>query len=333
MNTQNRTEPTEIDVLEHSPEQRPVIDEVMEGLRAETPYFPPKLHYDQRGSELFEEICTLDEYYLTRTELSIMREHAASIASALGERCVLIEPGSGASTKTRLLLSALHDPAAYVPVEISRDFLVDVAERIASDFEDLEVLPVWADFTRSHPVPKATADDAADAGPGRRAVYFPGSTIGNFPRDAAEDLLGKFAKMVGPGGSVVVGVDLEKDVARMEAAYNDDRGVTDAFNKNMLTNINALTGSDFDEDLWTFRAAWDEAVGAIVSHVTATDDHDVSIGGEVFSFRRGDRVQTEQSHKYRRGDFRALAGRAGLDEAGAWTDAAGDFAVVHLVAR
>lgn len=313
-----------LDVLEHTPEQRPVIEEVLEGLRSDPPYFPPKLHYDQRGSELFEDICRLDEYYITRTELAIMREHAPAIAGALGERCVLIEPGSGASVKTRLLLRALEDPAAYVPVEISRDFLIEVSERIAADHDEIEVLPVWADFTRSHPVPEP------DGERGNRAVYFPGSTIGNFPRADAEELLRKFGRMVGSGGSVVIGVDLEKDVARMEAAYNDSEGVTAAFNKNMLTNINTLTGSDFDEDKWEFRADWEPGVGAIVSHVSAREDHEVRVGGEVFAFRAGDRVQTEQSHKYRREDFRAMAERAGLEEVEAWTDANRDFAVVHL---
>lgn len=324
-----------LSLLECAPAQRPLLEEVLEGLSAEQKFLPAKLHYDQRGSELFEQICSLDEYYLTRTELAIMQQSASELAEALGPGCLLIEPGSGASLKTKLLLDALDAPAGYVPVDISRDFLMESAATIAHE-HDVEVLPVWADFTRPHPLPDPDSDVAG------RAVYFPGSTVGNFTRAEARSLLGRFATMVAEapeaavdssssgGGSVLVGYDRRKDVERMEAAYNDAAGVTAEFNYNVLDRLQRELDVPLDREKFAFRADWDDDAGAVVSRLWATQPHDVVLAGRQISFAAGEPIRMEESHKYTAEEFHALASAAGLSLQQTWTDAAGDFAVVQL---
>lgn len=321
-----------LDLLECAPRQRPLAEEVLEGLNNSQKSLPAKLHYDERGSHLFEQICSLDEYYITRTELGIMRRMAGPLADALGDGCMLIEPGSGASLKTDLLLEAMESPAAYVPVDISRDFLLEAAKAIAAR-HDVEVLPVWADFTRPHPLPTPTAAIAS------RAVYFPGSTVGNFSRQEAGDLLALFGGLLsesapgmtaGPAGSVVVGFDCKKDVARMEVAYNDSEGVTAEFNYNVLDRLSRELGTELDRDRFEFRASWDEDVGAIVSRLWAKETHSVDIAGTTVQFEAGEPIRMEESHKYTPAEFEKLAAAAGLGIEKCWTDEDRDFAVVQL---
>jgi dimethylhistidine N-methyltransferase len=319
----------ELDLLECAPRQRPLLDEVIEGLHGPEKSLPAKLHYDQRGSELFEQICGLDEYYITRTELGIMRETAPQLAESLGPECLLIEPGSGASLKTQLLLKAMIRPAGYVPVDISRDFLLESAATIAEK-HDIEVLPVWADFTRPHPLPEPAADVSA------RAIYFPGSTVGNFSRQEAGALLERFAEVLRESpeqeaaGSVVVGFDCKKEVPRMEAAYNDAEGVTAEFNLNVLDRLTRELNAGFDRDRFEFRADWDEEVGAIVSRLWAKESHAVEVGGKTVSFAAGESIRMEESHKYTPDEFEQLAATAGLGLERFWSDQAGDFALVEL---
>jgi len=306
---------------------------VLEGLTEQQKYLPAKLHYDQRGSLLFEQICSLDEYYITRTELGIMERTAPAVAEALGDGCMLIEPGSGASLKTDLLLEAMKSPGAYVPVDISRDFLLEAAAAIAAR-HDIEVLPVWADFTRPHPLPTPTAEISS------RAVYFPGSTVGNFTRREAGRLLELFADLLreagpgndaaGPAGSVVVGFDCKKEVPRMEAAYNDAEGVTAEFNYNVLDRLSRELGTDLDRDRFDFRADWDEEVGAIVSRLWARETHAVDIAGTTVQFEAGEPIRMEESHKYTPLEFERLAAAAGLGLERFWTDDNSDFALVQL---
>ena len=320
----------DLPLLECTPSQRPLVEEVLEGLTAEEKFLPAKLHYDHRGSELFERICSVDEYYITRTELGIMKASSEEIADSIGSGAMLIEPGSGASLKTRLLLDALDSPAAYVPVDISRDFLLEAAGEIARRHE-VEVLPVWADFTKAHPLPEADGEVEG------RAIYFPGSTIGNFTRPEARDLLGRFAEMVGAnasgerGGSVIVGFDQKKAVERMEAAYNDAEGVTAEFNFNVLDRLGRELDADLDRGKFTFRAEWDEEVGAIVSRLRAREAHEVEVAGTTIAFDAGEPIRMEESHKYTREEFEALAGKVGLSLDRVWSDAAEDFAVARLV--
>ncbi len=318
-------------LLECAPRQRPLLEEVLEGLCSPQKSLPAKLHYDQRGSLLFEQICSLDEYYITRTELGIMRQTAESLAEALGDGCMLIEPGSGASLKTDLLLGAMVAPAAYVPVDISRDFLLESAAAIA-DRHDVEVLPVWADFTRPHPLPTPTATISS------RAIYFPGSTVGNFTRREAGALLSRFAEVLSeqqpvvasPAGSVVVGFDCKKEVPRMEAAYNDAEGVTAEFNYNVLDRLARELGADLDRERFEFRADWDEEVGAIVSRLWAKETHSVDIADKSIQFEAGEPIRMEESHKYTPREFEQLAAASGLGLEKLWTDKNHDFALVQL---
>lgn len=320
-------------LLECAPRQRSLLDEVLEGLEGAEKTLPAKLHYDQRGSELFEQICSLDEYYITRTELGIMRQTAASVAEALGNDCMLIEPGSGASLKTDLLIKAMESPAAYVPVDISRDFLLESAAAIAAR-HDVEVLPVWADFTRRHPLPTPSGPIAS------RAIYFPGSTVGNFSRREAGKLLEQFAEVLAephpnaaggqPDGSVVVGFDCKKDVGRMEAAYNDAEGVTAEFNYNVLDRLSRELNADLDRERFEFRADWEEDVGAIVSRLWAKETHSVEIAGTTVTFEAGEPIRMEESHKYTPTQFEKLAAAAGLGIEEFWTDDSRDFAMVQL---
>ena len=319
-------------LLEYAPQQRPLLDEVHEGLVGRVKSLPAKLHYDQRGSMLFEQICEVDEYYITRIELALMREISDAIGDAVGKRCMLIEPGSGASLKTDLLLAAMPDPAAYVPVDISRDFLLESATAIA-DRHDIEVLPVWADFTKEHPVP------SCDATVRSRAIYFPGSTVGNFNRSDAASLLRTFGSMIKDQpddgcavmpGKVVVGFDCKKDTGRMEAAYNDKEGVTAEFNYNVIDRLADELSVALDRNMFSFRADWVEEEGAIVSRLWVKETHSVEMAGDVITFEAGEAIRMEESHKYTPDEFELLANESNLALEKLWTDDAGDFAVACL---
>jgi dimethylhistidine N-methyltransferase len=309
-------------------EQRPPADharaEILAGLRARPKRLAPKFFYDERGSALFDAICEQPEYYPTRTELGIMRAHAADMAQALGEDVMLVELGSGSSIKVRLLLDALRNPCAYVPVDIAREHLAQAAHRINEAYPALEVLPVCADFTRPFRLPAAKR-------PARRvAVYFPGSTIGNFEPMAAQRLLEMIRLRVGADGMLLVGVDLKKDVAVLHAAYNDAAGVTAAFNRNMLAHLNRLANADFDPQAFEHRAFYNAAAGRIEMHLVSRQGQRVRVGGETIEFAAGETLHTENSYKYSLAEFAALAARARFAVERAWTDAQALFSVQLL---
>lgn len=300
--------------------------EVLAGLRARPRSLSSKWFYDRRGSELFERICAQPEYYLTRAELALMQAHASAIAAALGPRVRLVEYGSGSGVKTDLLLGALEDPVAWVPVEISGSALAASVARIRRDFPRLEVLPVVGDFT----APPAWPEPGRAAA--RTVIYFPGSTIGNFSAaDAAELLRGMRAAM-GPGGAVLIGVDRVKDPARIEAAYNDAAGVTAAFTLNLLARFNRELGADFDLDAFRHVARWNPAAERIETRIEARRDLRVHLAGEHFDFRAGEGILVEFSCKYTRASFARLAARAGLRIEHAWSDAGALFHLFLLVA-
>lgn len=286
---------------------------------------PTEYLYDERGSALFDAICDLPEYYPTRTELAIMRAHVDAMAAALGPNATIIEYGSGSSIKTRLLLDALERPAAYVPVDISAEHLAAACARLAREYPELRIAPVAADFTRPFDVPVR--------GVGRRVVYFPGSTIGNFEPDAATALLRQMARLVGPGGSVLIGVDLRKSVEVLEPAYDDAAGVTAEFNLNLLRRIARELGGDLDPSRFRHRAFFDAEHSRIVMTLVSRCTQLVHVAGRRYRFDEGEAITTEYSHKYTREGFAALAGAAGLDVAQVWTDPAQWFSVQHLVAR
>jgi L-histidine N-alpha-methyltransferase len=293
---------------------RAFLEDVVAGLSATPKTLPAKYFYDAAGSVLFERICALPEYYPTRTERGILQQHAASMADALGPRVLLIEPGAGSGEKTQLLLRALQAPAAYVPVDISGEYLEQVAQGWREHFAQLEILPVAADFTQVFPIPRAAAPVA------RRVVFFPGSTLGNFEPSAARQLLAGFRKLAGEGGRLLLGVDLQKDMSILERAYDDAAGVTAAFNRNLLVRINRELGGRFDPDSFEHVARYDELRHRIEMHLRSRRDQVVSVAGTTVRFRSGETIHTENSYKYTPESVRALAAAAGWRAQARWLD-------------
>ena len=300
------------------------LADALDGLRQRRKTLPCKYFYDAEGSKLFDQICSLPEYYPTRTELGILRAHASEMAQCLGPETLLVEYGSGSSVKTRLLLDRLVRPAAYVPVDISREHLLETAVALRLDYPGLEILPVCADFTAPVALPKPRRPAA------RRAVYFPGSTIGNFSEAGAIALMAGVARQVGPGGGFLVGVDLAKDPRILERAYDDAAGVTAAFNLNLLARMNRELDADFDLRRFRHRAVWVEAAGRIEMHLVSAVEQVVRVDGAEIHFERGESICTEHSHKYTVDGFARLARRAGLAARRVWTDPAERFSVQYL---
>lgn len=310
-----------LQLLDLEPPRSDFRADVVAGLSATERRLSSMYFYDEPGSLLFDRICELEEYYPTRTEISILRDHMPGILAALGPEVQLIEFGSGSSQKIRLLLDQLEDPAAYVPVDIAREHLLHAAAAIARDYPGLEVLPVCADFTEPVPLPEPMRT------PRRRVVFFPGSTIGNFEPDAAGHLLESVREDCGPGGGLLIGVDLRKDEATLRAAYDDRDGVTAAFNLNLLRRINRELGADFVPELFAHEIRWDEVAGRIEMHLRSRVDQVVTLGEHRFAFSAGETIHTENSHKWSIEEFAALAASAGLDEERVWTDDRGQFSV------
>lgn len=300
------------------------LDDVLRGLAACPPSLPSKYFYDARGSALFDAITALDAYYPTRTEEAIMAAHTDEIAACVGagggEGTVLIEYGSGSSVKTRRLLDALPALAAYVPIDISGEHLAHVAERLRAAYPRLPVLPLAADYTAPFHLPDLPLHR-------RRVVYFPGSTIGNYEPADARAILAQMARVAGPGGGLLIGADQRKDESVLLRAYDDEEGVTAAFNLNLLARINRELGADFDLSAWRHEARYDAAEGRIEMHLVAERAQTVRVAGRAFSFPAGQSIHTENSYKYTPDGLAALAAPAGLRRAARWTDPRGYFAV------
>jgi dimethylhistidine N-methyltransferase len=312
-------------IADFSPDATVMLDDVLRGLALPEKNIPSLYFYDQRGSELFDAITLLPEYYPTRTEIAILEAHGAEMAAALGPGVRLIELGSGSALKTELLLARLDRPAAYVPVEISREHLLASAARIAADFPGLEVLPVTADFTEAFELPEPKRCAVR-----RNVAFFPGSTIGNFPRTMAADLLDAISREVGPGGAMLIGVDLVKDRSVLERAYNDPAGVTAEFNLNLLARLNRELAANFDLDGFRHEAVWDEAAGRIEMRLVSQRAQHVRVAGRAFEFAPGEILVTEYSHKYTLEGFRSLAERNGFSVVRVWTDPERLFSVQLL---
>ena len=309
-----------------APEQG-IRDEVLDGLRHTPKELPPKLFYDERGSQLFDQICELEEYYPTRTEMAIMSAHADEMAALIGPDSLLVEYGSGSSLKTRILLDHLVAPSGYVPIDISREHLLRSAERLAAAYPEIEILPVWADYTAGLTLPRPTQTMA------RAVAYFPGSTIGNCHPHEAVRLLRQIAELVGPGGALLIGVDLQKDRATLERAYNDRAGVTAAFNLNMLARINRELGADFALDQFRHRALYNEQLHRIEMHLVSQHTQLVDIDSVRVAFEAGERILTECSYKYSLESFGALARVGGFEVTHVWTDPRRLFSVQYLLAH
>lgn len=301
--------------------------DVLAGLSAPKKTLPCKYLYDEQGALLFEAICELEEYYPTRTELSILRENIDEIASLLGPRANLVELGSGNCLKTRLLLDNLDHPAGYSPVDVAHPQLLECSARLARAYPGLAVEPVCADYTGPFALP------APAAGSGRTTVFFPGSTIGNFEPEDAVRFLQRIPRLCGPAGGLLVGVDLKKASQTLHAAYNDAQGVTADFNLNLLARINRELQGDFDLEQFQHRAIYNAVAGRIEMRLVSSRRQTARVDGRTFDFSRGESIVTEHSYKYALAEFRRLAARAGFEVARHWRDQHRWFSVQYLTPR
>ena len=286
--------------------------EVLSGLAAQPRAIPAKFFYDERGSALFDQICELPEYYQTRTEMAILRRALPELAQLVGNECLLIELGSGASRKVRLLLEELR-PSGYVGVDISREFLLAATQTLARDYPWLEVHAACVDFTTGLDIPQYAAHS-------EMLAFFPGSSIGNFDPDDAAVLMSDIAQMVGPLGHLLIGVDLKKPVELLNAAYNDASGVTAAFNRNLLHRIANELDSDIDPDAFEHYAFYNPSAGRVEMHLVSRQRQTLHIERRAFAFEPGDAIHTESSYKYRVDEFGHLAARAGFRQRAVWVD-------------
>ena len=297
--------------------------DVVCGLRKAQKQIPCKYFYDQRGAQLFDEICRTPEYYPTRTEIGLLKKYGDEIAQLVGSRAQIVEFGSGSGLKTRLLLQALKDVDSYVGVDISQECLEDTTTELECMFPGMNIGSLWADFTQAFAVPRSARAK-------RRVGFFPGSTIGNFLPREAEDFLHNAARTLGNGGALIVGVDLKKDRRILEAAYNDAAGVTSKFNLNLLTRINGTIGGTFNTDAFAHNAYYNVDAGRVEMHLHSLDFQSVRIGGHLFTFTAGESIHTENSHKYSVPEFQALAESCGFKPVKVWTDESGLFSLHFL---
>ena len=317
-----------VSFVDLNPEPEDFLSAVLEGLSTSQKTLPCKFFYDETGSVLFDRICDLDEYYPTRTEIGILEDRLGEIAELVGRGAHLVELGSGASVKIRTLLNALPDLAQYTAVDISRDFLLQSAESLATNYPDLDVAAVCADYTDAFEIPAPENRDSS-----RTVAFFPGSTIGNFTQDEAKGFLSRLKDILGPDSGLLIGVDLKKDADVLHAAYNDSDGVTAAFNLNLLVRINRELGADFDVNSFSHRAVYDPDEGRIEMHLVSEIAQRVTISRRTFEFSAGEHIHTENSHKYSIPEFRALCGQAGYNPIASWTDAMKLFSVHYFTAE
>lgn len=318
---------TALTLCDYHPAQGSLISDLLRGLRSTPRQISPMYFYDERGSQLFDQICELPEYYVTRTELGILHDFGHEIARCAGSDVLLVELGSGSSNKTRAMLDRLSNVATYVPVDISRSHLLAAARSISAAYSQIEVLPVCADFTRPFALPKPTRE-YRDV-----VVFFPGSTIGNFDHDAAVDLLRAMRTTAGPRGALIIGVDLVKDVAVLERAYDDAAGVTAAFNLNVLRRLNKEFGADFVLGNFHHRAVWNPMHSRIEMHLISTRKQMVTFADQTIELGAGEPIVTEHCHKYTPESFRELAAAGGWLAKRMWTDEQKLFSVHYLEAN
>jgi len=295
--------------------------DVLSGLGHRPASIPPKYFYDAKGSKLFDAITELPEYYPTRTEVGILLTNAAQIARHVGTGGLLVEPGGGSCAKVHILLEGLK-PRAYVPMDISKDHLQLAAEELAIAFPWLEIHAACTDYTQEMRLPPSMPK-------GTHVAFFPGSSIGNFDPDDAVEFLQAIAELVGPGGYLLIGVDLKKDKAILEAAYDDSAGITALFNLNLLTHINRELNADFDLSNWRHKALYNDEIGRIEMHLVSQKNQIVNVNGTSFNFAKGETIHTENSYKYTRDEFITLAAKAGFQSDALWIDENNLFSV-HL---
>ncbi|TFG76534.1 MAG: L-histidine N(alpha)-methyltransferase [Thermodesulfobacteriales bacterium] len=308
------------------PEIENLLEEILEGLNKPQKELPSKLFYDKKGSSLFDEICDLDEYYLTRTETSIMIENIEDICSILGNNSLLIELGSGSSKKTRLLLSGLQSPAGYAPIDISEEHLISSVNILAHDYPNLKILPVSADYTQPFSLPKF------DFIYSKKVVYYPGSTIGNFEPDYASQFLNSIGHRLGKRTGLLIGLDLKKDKKILEDAYNDNKGITAEFNLNVLVRLNSELDTDFNIEEWKHCAFYNSKEGRIEMHLESLSNQDVQVNGDIVTFRKEETILTEYSYKYSIDDFKNLISESyNLEKV--WTDEDSKFGILYFTVK
>lgn len=310
---------------DYQPELASFRQTVLDGLAREHKQIPPKFFYDEAGSKLFEAILEQPEYYIPNVEKQLYRQYASDMAALVGKEAILIEPGSGSCEKVQLLLDTLR-PAAYVPMDISGDFLRDSSRALGSAFPWLHVHAACLDFTRELHLPQ-------DVPVGKRVVFIPGSSLGNFDLPEAQHFLFRVHQLVGKGGGLLIGVDRKKDKTILERAYNDAAGVTAQFNLNLLLRINQELGGDFLLEQFEHYACYNERLGRIEMHLTSLVEQQVNIAGQVFEFKAGERIHTENSYKYHPQEFIQVAQAAGFSARQLWTDADNLFAIYFLDAQ
>ena len=307
--------------------QKPFLDDVLSGLGAKQKQLPCKYFYDRKGSQLFDAICRVEEYYPARTETALMETHAREMADHIGAGVSLIEYGCGSLVKTRLLLDALDEPSMFVPIDISEEHLMVSAEALDQDYPGLEVLPVVADFTKPVLLPEEVENRE-----NKRVGFFPGSTIGNFDHEGAADFLETVAETVGEGGGLLIGVDLKKDEETLLRAYDDAEGITARFNLNIIERINRELNGDFDTGAFRHEARYDEKEGRIEMHLVSRRDQTAHVQGHPFRFREGESIHTENSYKYHVEEFQKLAAGQGFQPAQTWIDD-NDLFSLHYLTR
>ncbi|PYI84113.1 MAG: L-histidine N(alpha)-methyltransferase [Verrucomicrobia bacterium] len=312
-------------VLDREPAKSEFLSEAIAGLSSTPRTLPCKYFYDARGAALFQKISELPEYYLTRAELQILDRYCGDIARALGPNIELIGLGTGAGTKTRILLEKLEAPAAYIPVDISKKQLERSTASFRKIFPTLEILPVCADYLEPIRLPSPARQAL------RKIVYFPGSTIGNFEPDAARQFLQRVANHCRRGGGLLIGVDLQKDRHVLERAYNDSAGVTAQFNLNLLARANRELGADFDLEQWQHYAVYNSTESRIEIYLISEIDQTVRLQDRQFDFRAGERIATEYSYKYTKESVIELTREAGFDFSQMWTDDARWFGVFYFI--
>jgi dimethylhistidine N-methyltransferase len=308
--------------IENNSKKASMIEEVIEGLSNEQKTLPSKYFYDEKGSELFDEITRLAEYYPTRTERKILEDNVKEIQEFLGEKVVLIEPGSGSSSKTKILLENMENICCYIPMDISGEYLNKVAEQLRKDFPNISIQPLAADYTKSFELPESKPD-------ARKVLFYPGSTIGNFKLEKVQQFLEVMRDIIGEDGAFLIGVDLKKDISVLEAAYNDTKGVTAEFNKNILTHLNNEIDTNFDPDLFEHKSIWNEEKGRIEMHLIVKKDHYVLVNGDKIQFKQGESIHTENSHKYTKDGFADMVSHW-FDVKKVWTDEKEYFSLQYL---
>jgi dimethylhistidine N-methyltransferase len=289
-------------------------NDILNGLLGRPKTLPCKYFYDSLGSQLFDEICLQPEYYPTRTELEIMHRAVPEIRDRVGPGSQLVEFGSGSSIKTKLLLAALHRPLEYIPVDISAEYLKKTATGLSQEFPDIKILPIAADFTKPNLAPLLPQSYS------RRVIYFPGSTIGNFTPLQSKELLSEIRKLAGKRGQLLIGVDLKKSPAILNAAYNDRAGITARFNLNLLTRINRTLEANFDLHAFKHQALYNEELGRVEMHLISLKTQEVSIGRQVIEFVKGETIHTENSYKYSLDEFGEIASEARFQLQHYWLD-------------